>query len=145
MENWCWCNSIVTPHHYKVFFMPWQHSTAVMPWDEFYSDHFNITWMRLEWNFHRIWIIMEKIVNEMDPYLQKKPGHHWPCINLVLMVYHIFSIRGPFYWHDFTLSAAWISNYIIIICGMKLLILCVIRLLIHSQTSMVQLLKFDNG
>ena len=32
---------------------------------------------------------------------------------------------------------AWISNYIIIKCGMKLLI--------HSQTSMVQPLKFGNG
>ena len=44
---------------------------------------------------------------------------------------------GLSYQYGLTLIPAWISNYIIIKCGMKLLI--------HSQTSKVQPLKFGNG
>ena len=46
--------------------------------------------------------------------------------------------KGPIYWHWLTFISAWISNYI----HYKV---CEIILLIHSQTSTVQPLKFGNG
>ena len=44
---------------------------------------------------------------------------------------------GSFYWHGLTLITVWINNYINLKCEMELLI--------HSQTSTVQPLKFGNG
>ena len=31
-----------------------------MPCAKFYDDHMNTTWIKADWNFHQIWIIMEK-------------------------------------------------------------------------------------
>ena len=39
--------------------------TAVVPCAKFCSDHFIKMWMRVWWNFHHIWIVMEKFVSEL--------------------------------------------------------------------------------
>ena len=54
---------------------------------------------------------------------------YFPCV-------YVYETWGPFYKHGLTLIPAWIRNCIHIKCGMKLLI--------HSQTSTVQPLKFGN-
>ena len=36
---------------------------------KFHSDHFTTTWMRIEWNFHPVWIKMEKLLMKWAPGL----------------------------------------------------------------------------
>ena len=67
--------------------------------------------------------------NNVPLQIDKKVWYVWKLKYVTLM------FGTPFAgWHGLTLIPAWISNYII---GT--------RLLIHSQTSTVQLLKFGNG
>ena len=44
-------------------------STAVVPCAKFCSDHFISFWMRAKWNFHHIWIVMEKLLVKWAPGL----------------------------------------------------------------------------
>ena len=59
MENWFKC-CIMVMYHNTTKSCTCHESTAVVPCAKFHSNHFRITSMRLEWNFHRIWITMEK-------------------------------------------------------------------------------------
>ena len=56
--KWELCNSIVRYNHAKKFTC--HDSTAIEPCAHFRRDH--VTWirMRAEWNYHRIWIMIEK-------------------------------------------------------------------------------------
>ena len=47
-------------YHIATKFCTCHDSTAVVPCAKFHSDHFMTSWMRAVWNFHRIWITMEK-------------------------------------------------------------------------------------
>ena len=60
-----------------------------------------------------------------------------PCEPHILSIESTWWIinRAPFYWHGLSLFQAWINDYIQ--CGMKLLI--------YSQSSTMQPLKFGNG
>ena len=55
-------------YHIATKFCTWHDSYVVMPCAKFHSDHFIIIWMRVEWNFHRIWTTMEEIICEMGPW-----------------------------------------------------------------------------
>ena len=63
-------------------------STVVVPCAKFFSDHFTITWMTAEWNFHRIWITMEK------------PS--WYCL-----LYYVIDSRHVFPYWDIHASPWW--------------------------------------
>ena len=58
MGNWFYCN-FIAGYDIATKFFTCHDSTAVVPCTKFHSDHFIITWMRPENNFHRIWIPME--------------------------------------------------------------------------------------
>ena len=55
MENWSYCNSIVR-YHIAAKVRACHESPAVVPYANLHSDHNMKTWMKVEWNFHRIWI-----------------------------------------------------------------------------------------
>ena len=59
METWNYCNSTVG-YHNTTKFCTCHDRTAVVPCAKYNSDHFTITWMKAEWNFHWIWIAKEK-------------------------------------------------------------------------------------
>ena len=69
-------------------------------------------------HFHLPMVIQQRMLQQLCRYFNAFP---W----------------GPFYWYGVTLIPAWKCNYIRIICEMKFLI--------HSQTSMVQLVKLGDG
>ena len=57
MENWFG----VTPLHDNILLQNCAHAmTADVHCTKFHSNHFTISWMRAEWNFHRILITIEK-------------------------------------------------------------------------------------
>ena len=78
------CNSTAGDHTKKKFCV-WHDYTAVVPYAKFCSDDFIRIWMRAEWNFHYIWIVMEKllvkwstspiIVSTRKQY--SRPCHDW--------------------------------------------------------------------
>ena len=67
MEIWP-CNNSVAGHQIATNFCTWHDSTAVVPCTKFYSDHCIRIEVRVERNFHRIWIAMEK------PLVKRGPG-----------------------------------------------------------------------
>ena len=68
MANLFQCNSNVG-YHVTTKFCTCHNSTAVIPCAKFHSDHFTITWMRLEWTSHCIWITMEQSYNGPQYYM----------------------------------------------------------------------------
>ena len=54
-------NSITNDHIAKKF-GTCHDSPAVVPCAKYCSDHFISIWMRAKWNFHHIWIVMEKLL-----------------------------------------------------------------------------------
>ena len=54
MKNWFYHNSIVG-HHITTKFCTCHDTTTVMPSAKFHSDHFTTKYLRVEWNFCRIW------------------------------------------------------------------------------------------
>ena len=42
-------------------------SPAVVPCAKYCSNHFISIWMRAKWNFHHIWIVMEKLLVKWAP------------------------------------------------------------------------------
>ena len=70
MENLFSSNSI-TGDHIATKFGTCHDSPAVVPCAKSCSDHCISTWMRAKWNFHHIWIVMEKMLVKWAPGLQK--------------------------------------------------------------------------
>ena len=68
MENLFKCKAIVR-YHIATKFCTYHNSTSVMPCAKFHSDHFTITWMGAEWNFHRNWIMIKKLFMKWAPGL----------------------------------------------------------------------------
>ena len=60
------CNSI-TGDHIATKFGTCHDSPAVVPCAKYCSDHYIIIWMRANWNFHHIWIVMEKLLVKWAP------------------------------------------------------------------------------
>ena len=65
------CNSI-TGDHIATKFGTCHDSPAVVPCAKYCSDHYIIIWMRANWNFHHICIVMEKLLVKWAPGLL-----HW--------------------------------------------------------------------
>ena len=51
------CSNSITEHQIATNFCTWHDNRAAVPSA---NDYFTITWMKVEWNCHRIWITMEK-------------------------------------------------------------------------------------
>ena len=68
MEN-CFQGNSILRYYIATKFCTCHDSTAVVPCAKFHGDHCTTTWMRAEWNFHRIWITMEK------PFVKWAPGY----------------------------------------------------------------------
>ena len=66
MENSFSSNSI-TDDHIATKFGTCHDSLAVVPCAKYCSDHFISIWMRAKWNFHHIWIVMEKLLVKWAP------------------------------------------------------------------------------
>ena len=66
MENSFSSNSI-TDDHIATKFGTCHDSPAVVPCAKYCSDHFISIWMRAKWNFHHIWIVMEKLLVKWAP------------------------------------------------------------------------------
>ena len=73
-----YCNSVVG-YHNATKRCTCHNSTAIVPCARFHSDHLSKNLMRVEWNFHRIWITMEK------SFVKWTPVHQWP-VNLLGIV-----------------------------------------------------------
>ena len=76
MENSFSSNSI-TVDHVAIKFGTCHDSPAVVPCAKFCSDHFISTWMRAKWNFHHIWIVMEKLLVKWAPVTHLPPNPWW--------------------------------------------------------------------
>ena len=81
------------------------------------SDHYIIIWMRAKWNFHHIWIVMEKLLVKWAPDPYPQCNEHFLLVKLsCCRQYCIDYILGPhmhlLYWlmvvpsHD-TLYSQW--------------------------------------
>ena len=66
METLPCCNSI-TCHQITTKFCTGHDSTAVVTWAKLCSDHSVRTWMRVKWNFHHFWNVMEKLLVKWTP------------------------------------------------------------------------------
>ena len=71
-----YCNSI-TGHQITTKFCTCHNSRVVMPGAKFCNDYLVIIWMRIKWNSHHIWIVMEKMLVKWatDPYCT--PSFSW--------------------------------------------------------------------
>ena len=77
METSPWHNS-VAGHQIATNLCTCHDSTAVVPCTKFCNDHCIRIKMRVKWNFHRIWIAMEK------PLVNRVPEHQQACLWLSL-------------------------------------------------------------
>ena len=57
----------ITGDHIATKFGTCHDSLAVVPCAKYCSDHFIIIWIRAQWNFHHIWIVMEKLLVKWAP------------------------------------------------------------------------------
>ena len=57
----------ITDNHIATKFGTCHDSPAVVPCAKYCSDHYIIIWMRAKWNFHHIWIVMEKLLVKWAP------------------------------------------------------------------------------
>ena len=57
----------ITDDHIATKFGTCHDSPAVVPCAKYCSDHFISIWMGAKWNFHRIWIVMEKLLVKWAP------------------------------------------------------------------------------
>ena len=66
VEKLFWCNSIVG-YCITTKFCTSYESNVVISCAKFHSNHFTTIWMRVECNFHWIWITMEKLFVKWAP------------------------------------------------------------------------------
>ena len=59
----------ITDDHIATKFGTCHDSPAVVPCAKYCSDHLISIWMGAKWNFHRIWIVMEKLLVKWAPGL----------------------------------------------------------------------------
>ena len=94
----------ITGDHIATKFGTCHDSPAVVPCVKHCSDHFISIWMRAKWNFHHIWIVMEKLLVKWAPgsqsgalcrtgylsetYLKLKPSE----VSFAHILFHIDSI-----------------------------------------------------
>ena len=52
-------------YHMDMKLCMWYDNFAVMPYAKHHNDYFKTTWMRAEWNFLWIWIMMEKVLSKI--------------------------------------------------------------------------------
>ena len=57
----------ITDDHVATKFGTCHDSPAVVPCAKYCSDHLISFWMRAKWNFHHIWIVMEKLLVKWAP------------------------------------------------------------------------------
>ena len=57
----------ITDDHIATKFGTCHDSPAVVPCAKYCSDHFVSIWMGAKWNFHHIWIVMEKLFVKWAP------------------------------------------------------------------------------
>ena len=117
-----WCNSSIG-YHITTKFCAWHGSKAVVSCTKFHNNHFTITWMRVEWNFHQIWIRMEKLFMKWAPeecapakstsgWTTIKPNKAWNiymyiicgiyCTASITYVYHIIPVprtKSKIHWY----------------------------------------------
>ena len=65
--RWKFSSNSITFDYIATKFGTWHDSPADVPCAKFCSDHFISTWMRARWNFHHIWIVMEKLLVKWAP------------------------------------------------------------------------------
>ena len=86
MQNLPCCNSI-TDHQTATKCCKRHDSTAVMPRTKFCSNHLVRIWMRVKWNFHHIWTVMENILwngplmLNSDSRFPDYAGKTYPCFH----------------------------------------------------------------
>ena len=74
----------ITDHHIATKFGTCHDSPAVVPCAKYCSDHFISIWMGAKWNFHHIWIVMDKLLVKWAPgpvqllYSKHFPGSCFP-------------------------------------------------------------------
>ena len=64
----------ITDDHIATKFGTCHDSPAVVPCAKYCSDHFISIWMGAKWNFHHIWIVMERLLVKWAP-----AGTHQGC------------------------------------------------------------------
>ena len=77
-------------------------SPAVVPCAKYCSDHFISIWMRAKWNFHHIWIVMEKLLVKWAPGPYSKTG-------ISFKIYHVNdAISRMTITSEFSLYMTWV-------------------------------------
>ena len=88
----------ITGNHIATKFGTCHDSPAVVPCAKYCSDHFISIWMRAKWNFHHIWIVMEKLLVKWAPGTQRAASRE-SSIDSVLTYGFTEATLAPFYWH----------------------------------------------
>ena len=65
----------ITDDHIATKFGTCHDSPAVVPCAKYCSDHFISIWMGAKWNFHHIWIVMDKSLVKWAPVLESQMAH----------------------------------------------------------------------
>ena len=77
----------ITDDHIATKFDTCHDSPAVVPCAKYCSDHFISIWMGAKWNFHHIWIVMEKLLVKWAP-VQQTITLQWWQIKLAYIIYN---------------------------------------------------------
>ena len=78
-------------------------SSAVVPCAKFCSDTFISIWMRGKWNFHHIWIVMEKLLVKWAPgfHVFTSTLFHKPLLGIpVIFTVYISTIDIKYIMHN---------------------------------------------
>ena len=96
----------ITDDHITTKFGTCHDSPAVVPCAKFCSDHFISIGMRAKWNFHHIWIVMEKLLVKWSP----DKICTWVCCVLVCFV--VWIVLDGYVWLQFMPSSSEGSSYL---------------------------------
>ena len=104
-------NSITNNHIAKKFGIC-HDSPAVVPCAKFCSDHFISIWMGAKWNFHHIWIVMEKLLVKWSPVLWLIfPWRKWPPFRRRHFQIHFLEWKVWYFDSNFTEVCSKGSNW----------------------------------
>ena len=97
-------------------------SPAVVPCAKYCSDHFISIWMRAKWNFHHIWIVMEKLLVKWAPvscrphngktaYHNNNPYHKLKMLLNMLAFHYYDVIKGAMASQITSLAIVYSTDY----------------------------------
>ena len=131
----------ITDDHIATKFGTCHDSPAVVPCAKYCSDHFISIWVRAKWNFHHIWIVMEKLLVKWAPE-QHTTALGWLKVKAYRKIMQIYSNVG-----NKVIGSA--MNITVFVFRFRFLLKCSVNTDSgvqngHSETVNKQTLLYDN-